>query len=132
MGLGQEELREEFVRIREVYAELVVKGEQFIQEQVYKGWVVGQYVELSDEIRYFIYRNFPELYSNYFQEEPQLPVVSKWYYFLTRAFWIPEKRLNRFLWPQYGNQVVAYMTYYNDTLGKVLQEIGKRLGDFDR
>lgn len=127
MGISNERLKQELEQIKEQYAELVTKGNQFIKEKVYKGWKVGQYVELKDEIRYFIYRNFPDLYSTYFQGEPQLPVVSKWYYFLTRIFWISEKRINRYLWPKYGEQVVEYMSYYNKRLEEVILEMEKQI-----
>lgn len=127
MDISKEKWIQEFAQIKEQYAKLIAKGNQFIEEKVYKGWKVGQYVELKDEIRFFVYRNFPELYSKYFQDEPQLPVVSKWYYFLTRVFWISEKRINRYLWPKYGEQVAGYINYYNKKLEKVINEIEEQI-----
>ncbi|AZR72659.1 hypothetical protein BBF96_04200 [Anoxybacter fermentans] len=118
-----DEIREKYLEFKSRYRELVTMGEEFIQEGIFKDWKLEKYIQLKDELVYFLYRYFPQIYSKHFTNEPQLPKISIWYYILSRVLWIPEKYLNGIWWPKYGHKIENYMRFYSEKLAEAISEI---------
>ena len=115
--------KEKMEEIEAKYEEMSKKGQNFIEEKVIKDWRLEKYIELKDELTYFIFRNFPELYDNIFENPPQIPKLSGWYYVLNKVLWIPEKLTSKIWWPKYGPEIAKYINYFNENIGKALEEI---------
>ncbi len=118
-----EEAQNEYVDFKKEYTELIHIGEEFIKKKVFKGHKLEKYNQVKDGLVYYVYHHFPELYDKYFVGEPRLPKISIWYYILNDVLWISDKLLNPIWWPRYGENIVEYMTYYNQKLTQIAEEL---------
>lgn len=94
------------------YLEVIGTGERFVKDKILRTWQIGKFAREKDHAAYYLYRYFPELYTELFQNEPILPQVPVWHHVVHHVFYLPEKWLNHIWWPQYGTAVVTYMEFY--------------------
>ena len=119
--------KEKFEEIESKYQEMSTKGKNFIEEKLIKDWRLEKYIELKDEIIYYIFREFPGTYDKYFENPPQIPKLSGWYFVLSRVLWLPEKLSSKIWWPKFGTPITNYINYFNDNVGKALAEIEAKI-----
>lgn len=94
------------------YEEMVKTGESFIKDKVLRTWQIGKFAEKKDYAAYYLYRYFPTIYTELFQNEPILPQVPVWHHVVHHVLFIPERWFNQLWWPKYGSAAETYMHFY--------------------
>ena len=110
------------------YREMMKIGEKFVTEKVLRTWQIGQFCRARDGASYFIYRYFPEMYSEIFEEEPLLPHVPLGHHLLHHVLYVPERLFNNYWWPRFGAQVEGYMRYYMERFTLVVERLESQHG----